>query len=183
MRKVRPEDQPGFEFRPGDYESPGMRRMQERLTMRATELLGIEGGRVLDIGCGTGYSTEVLAGYGFDVVGIDPNEMMVKKAKKHHHGLDCTVGSFEKIPFEDHSFDAIVSISALQWADCKKAAKEVSRVLKYTARAVMQFYPASDDEAMRVARAFAKEGFRAELAIDLPKNLKKRKVFLVLKRG
>lgn len=181
MKKIRPEEQPAFEFEPADYESPGMRRSQERLTMRAIELLETEGGRLLDIGCGTGYSTAVLAEHGFDVVGIDPNGKMVKKAKSH--GLNCTIGSFEDIPFSDLSFDAVVSISSLQWADAKKAAKEVSRVLRYTARAVMQFYPESDEDAMRVARAFAREGFEAKLAIDLPGNPKKRKVFLVLKRG
>ncbi len=179
MRKIRPEEQPGFEFRPGGYGSPGMKRMQERLTLRAIGLLGVRKGRVLDIGCGTGYSTRVLAAQGFDVVGIDPNKKMIENAQ----GVNCAVGSFEKIPFPDKSFDAAVSISALQWADTKRAAKEVSRVLKYSARAVMQFYPSSDGEAMHTARAFAREGFEAKLAIDLPGNPKKRKVFLVLSRG
>ena len=181
MDKTRPEDQAGFEFRPGEYESPGMQRMQEQLTLRAIELLGIDSGKVIDIGCGTGYSTKTLADAGFDVVGIDPNEEMVEKANERK--LDCRVGSFDKIPFPDRSFDAAVSISTLQWVeDYRLAAKEVSRVLKYSAKAVFQFYPESEEDALRAAKAFAREGFKAELAIDNPKNPKKKKTFLVLER-
>ncbi|MCK4326988.1 MAG: methyltransferase domain-containing protein [Candidatus Diapherotrites archaeon] len=181
MKKTRPEHQPGFEFRPGEYESPGMKRMQEQLTLRAIELLGIDSGRVIDIGCGTGYSTQVLADTGFDVVGIDPNQEMVERANERK--LACSVGSFEEIPFPDHSFDAAVSISTLQWVeDYRAAAKEVSRVLKYSAKAVFQFYPESEEDAMKTAKAFAREGFKAELAIDNPDNPKKKKVFLVLER-
>ncbi|MFC2175060.1 class I SAM-dependent methyltransferase [archaeon] len=181
MDKTRPEQQPGFEFRPGEYESPGMKRMQEALTERAIELLGIESGRVIDIGCGTGYSTQVLADEGFDTVGIDPNEEMVKKA--HERKLLCSVGSFENIPFEDREFDAAVSISSLQWVtDYKQAAKEVSRVLKYSSHAVFQFYPETEEDAMKAAKAFAREGFKTSIAIDNPKNPKKKKTFLVLER-
>lgn len=180
MKKVKPEEQPGFAFKPEEYESPGMKRMQEKLTLRAIELLGIEEGKVLDIGCGSGYSTQVLNDEGFDVRGIDPEEKMITKCKERY--LDCQLGTFEKIPFDDHSFDAIVSISALQWADYRKAAKEVSRVLKYSAKAVMQFYPENKEEALKTARLFADQGFKTQLAIDNPKNPKKKKIFLLLER-
>jgi len=36
-----------------------------------------EGDRVVDVGCGTGILTRMLARRGFDVVGIDPNEDML----------------------------------------------------------------------------------------------------------
>lgn len=179
-KKIKPEDQVGYTFAPEEYESPGMKRMQEKLTARAIELLDLEEGKILDIGCGSGFSTQVLYDYGFDVVGIDPNEEMVNKAKERK--LDCVVGSFEKIPFESQTFDGIISISALQWADYKKAAKEVSRVLKNKAKAVMQFYPESEKDAIRAARLFADQGFKTELAIDNPENPKKKKIFLLLDR-
>ena len=180
MNRPTPERQPEYSFKPGEYESPGMRRTQEELTRRAIELLGLGKGRVLDIGCGTGFSTQVLADAGFDVAGIDPEPAMVAVAKAR--GLDCREGSFEKIPFKDREFDAVVSVSALQWADYRKAAKEVSRVLGYNAKAAIQFYPENDDDALAAAKAFAREGFKATLAIDNPKNPKKKKTFLVLER-
>ena len=180
MNRTKPEHQAEYSFKPSEYESPGMRRTQEELTRRAIELAGITGGRVLDIGCGTGFSTQVLADAGFEVAGIDPSKEMVAAAKAR--GLGCSEGSFEKIPFKDREFDAVVSVSALQWADYRKAAKEVSRVLKYSAKAAIQFYPEDDEDALRAAKAFAREGFRATLAVDNPKNSKKKKTFLVLER-
>lgn len=178
-KKLKPEEQVGFEFDAAHYESPGMQRTQRELTRRAMELSGLEKGRVLDIGCGTGLSTEVLAER-FDVVGIDPNEAMVAKARAK--SLDCRVGSFEKIPFPDASFDAVVSISALQWADYARAAKEVARVLKKSGKLVIQFYPGSEVAALGAAQAFSKWGFTGRIAIDEPKNPKKRKFYLVLAR-
>lgn len=178
--KIKPEKQLGFEFRAEDYESPGMKRMQEQLTLRAIELLGLTKGKVIDIGCGTGYSTCVLVKKGFDVVGIDPNKNMIEKARER--GLDCREGSFEKIPFKDREFDALISVSSLQWANYKKAAKETNRVMKNASKGVMQFYPDSDEDALRAAKAFAKEGFKAQLVIDNPNNPKKKKVFLVIKK-
>ena len=41
---------------------------------------GVEDGIVLDLGCGTGTMTEILAGYGYDVIGVDNSEDMLELA-------------------------------------------------------------------------------------------------------
>ena len=41
---------------------------------------GVENGLVLDLGCGTGTMTEILAGYGYDMIGVDNSEEMLELA-------------------------------------------------------------------------------------------------------
>ncbi len=51
---------------------------------------GAEGGLVLDLGCGTGSMTEILAEYGYDMIGVDNSEEMLEIAldKKIRSGHD-----------------------------------------------------------------------------------------------
>ena len=51
---------------------------------------GIEDGLVLDLGCGTGTMTELLAEAGYDMIGIDQSEEMLEEAleKKEASGHD-----------------------------------------------------------------------------------------------
>ncbi len=52
-------------------------------SQRIVEMLkeyGIEDGLVLDLGCGTGSMTELLAGAGFDMIGVDASEEMLELA-------------------------------------------------------------------------------------------------------
>ncbi|BFL45774.1 class I SAM-dependent methyltransferase [Lactonifactor longoviformis] len=51
---------------------------------------GIEDGLVLDLGCGTGSLTQVLAGMGYDMIGVDNSAEMLEIAqeKKLESGLD-----------------------------------------------------------------------------------------------
>lgn len=43
-------------------------------------IYGVEDGIVLDLGCGTGTMTEILAGYGYDMIGVDNSEDMLELA-------------------------------------------------------------------------------------------------------
>lgn len=51
---------------------------------------GVDDGLVLDLGCGTGAMTEILAGYGYDMIGVDNSEDMLEIAmeKKIRSGHD-----------------------------------------------------------------------------------------------
>ncbi|AEF96951.1 class I SAM-dependent methyltransferase [Methanotorris igneus] len=91
--------------------------------------------KILDVGCGTGFLSLILAELGHEVVGIDLSEGMLNKAreKAKNLGLDIEfmVGDAENLPFEDNTFDAIVERHIL-WTlpNPKKAIKEWMRVLK-----------------------------------------------------
>jgi len=166
--------------------SPRMRKVQRELTERAIELLGLKSGKVLDVGCGTGLSLEVLEEKGFDAVGIDLSQPMLEIAKRK--GLKVRRADFTKLPFKDRAFDALISISSLQWVYGKsyndvlgkysKIAREFYRVLKK--RAVVQFYPKTEREFELVAKEFKRAGFRVTIAVDYPEIKKRTKKFIIL---
>lgn len=98
-----------------------------------------EGMRVLDVGCGT--ATLVLmikrAYPGADVVGIDPDEGILKTAriKVRESGLSIALdkGSAVSLPYADASFDRVVSslvFHHLTSAEKRTAAREIFRVLR-----------------------------------------------------
>lgn len=82
--------------------------------------------KLLDVGGGTAFSLDY-----FDVksaVGIDPSEKLVEKYFGDHEVL---VGPAENLPFEDSSFDIVISITAIQnFDDIKRGLEEIKRVGK-----------------------------------------------------
>lgn len=71
---------------------------------------------VVDVGCGTGYFTPMLATDDNHVVGVDLSEGMIAYARKHRNdSLSWVVGDAEGLPFADNSVDFIFSSLAIQW--------------------------------------------------------------------
>lgn len=68
----------------------------------------IEGGAILDMGCGTGGNTAYLIKKGINAIGIDASEGMVEVAKKAYPFLDIKRGNILNAPFEDKTFAGIV---------------------------------------------------------------------------
>ncbi len=97
------------------------------------KLIGdIAGKRVLDAGCGNGIFTIKLKELNAEVIGVDASEYLIKSAQKHFHGINFFVHDLNnKLPFEDSSFDVIVSKMVIEiLSDIKFAVKEFYRVLK-----------------------------------------------------
>lgn len=197
VKNVRPEEELGD---PNLYysdevvekycKSGGMRRAQEKIAMRVVELLqerGIdEGSNLLDLGCGPGYTMEVYADEGYDVMGVDLMANMVENAKAKgfdvHHG---DMRNFKKLKLG--KFDAVVSVSALQWIkdldEIKKVAEGIYSVLNKGGLMVVQFYPKSEQELKEIAHVFAVNGFSGKLIVDSPEKLKNRLIFLVMEKN
>jgi ubiquinone/menaquinone biosynthesis C-methylase UbiE len=75
------------------------------------ELLPL-GGRVLDVGCGTGQLGEAIASEGYDVFGVDLSAAMLGRANQK--GLQGTsVGTTRALPFKDNSFDLALTVATL----------------------------------------------------------------------
>ena len=97
--------------------------------------------------------------------------------------------------FRPGSFDAAVSISAIQWL-ChaeKKAHNPIKRLNTFFnnlyaclikgARVVLQFYPEGPEQIDMITHAALKNGFQGGLLVDYPNSRKARKHYLFLMAG
>lgn len=97
------------------------------------------GERILDLGCGTGYLTNLIAESGIEVIGIDNSETMIEKAKASYPDLDFRVMSADDFSF-DTKFDAIFSNAVLHWVlNYQQAIKCMYNNLKKGGRIVIEF--------------------------------------------
>ena len=101
---------------------------------RVAEAIAIQPGeRVLDVACGTGVLARVvraITGSAGHVAGLDPNPGMLAVARALAPELDWRQGVAESLPFDNGSFDAVVSQFGLMFfADRHQALREMMRVL------------------------------------------------------
>jgi SAM-dependent methyltransferase len=91
--------------------------------------------RVLDVGCGTGELTRVLAEQtGGDVVGVDADPDLLSVARDH---VPVAAGDATRLPFADDSFDLVVCQALLiNLPDPAAAVREFARVARHRVAAV-----------------------------------------------
>ncbi len=86
---------------------------------------------LLDAGCGPGYVAGAASVLGADCKGLDFSPSMVAAAKRRYPGTAFVQGDVEALPFEDNSFDAVVSnIVLFHVTNPAVAVTEAFRVLK-----------------------------------------------------
>lgn len=89
------------------------------------------GGRVADLGCGSGVFTQILKDLGYSARGLDLSEGLIRVAQTKHPGIPFEVGDVEHLPYENGSMDGILLSGILHHLpDLEKCAREVFRVLK-----------------------------------------------------
>lgn len=104
------------------------------------------GERVLDVATGTGWAARRAAARGAAVVGIDLGADLIKAAKaaaaEARLDIDFRVGDAEMLPFEDQSFDAVISTYGVMFArDPAAAAAELARVCRKGGRIGLTTWP------------------------------------------
>lgn len=177
--------------------SSGMKKTQKELTEIALNLSKPLSDnktiKVLDIGCGTGFSIEYLKEKGYtDIKGIDPSREMINIAK--FKKLEVKIGSFESLSKIYEKYDLIFSISALQWIlsnkkeleiknIIKKLSKNLLNILKKEGIIVFQFYPDSQKTVETILSVFNRSFKTTSLYIHNSNSLKKRKYFIILKNN
>eukprot|EP01025_Chloroclados_australasicus_P045170 TRINITY_DN4928_c1_g3_i1.p1 TRINITY_DN4928_c1_g3~~TRINITY_DN4928_c1_g3_i1.p1 ORF type:complete len:293 (+),score=51.60 TRINITY_DN4928_c1_g3_i1:609-1487(+) len=180
--------------------------VQNKLTSRALELLNLpDDGRprmLLDLGCGSGLSGQVLTEQNHHFVGIDISQAMLDVAVEDNGVQDSTgdviLGDLgQGLPFRNNcqQFDGAISISAVQWLcnadksshDPRKRLKALFQTLNSClvkgARAVLQLYPENTEQAEMITRAAIHAGFHGGLVVDFPHSTRAKKYFLVLMVG
>jgi ubiquinone/menaquinone biosynthesis C-methylase UbiE len=111
----------------------GLRKQRLHTTREAT-------GRVLEVGIGTGWNLPFYRA-ATEVVGIDPDPHMLRRARRRAARAPCPVvlieGSGEALPFDDAAFDtAVVTLALCTIPDPAAALDEIRRVLRQDGRLV-----------------------------------------------
>lgn len=131
---------------------------KERHRDRVEAVLGLmgepgAGGRVLDLGCGTGTYAVALGERGFDVTGVDFAPMMLRRAEAKAgpmlgRAVHFELGDFNRpLAFPDGAFDAVVCVCALHCvADPIAFFAEIHRVLAAEGRLVLVALAGADHD-------------------------------------
>ncbi|KJZ80107.1 Putative methyltransferase BUD23 [Hirsutella minnesotensis 3608] len=204
----RPEDTLAADVHYDDTEarkyttSSRIQNIQASMTRRALELLDLKApSLILDVGCGSGLSGEILSSLEPDEggphtwIGMDISPSMLDVALQRDVEGDLMLADMgQGVPFRAGTFDAAVSISAIQWL-CSAESSDTSPTgrlsrffnglyasLKRGGRAVCQFYPKNDVQRNMITQAAVKAGFGAGILEDDP-GTKNVKLYLVLTAG
>jgi ubiquinone/menaquinone biosynthesis C-methylase UbiE len=122
-------------------EGPKMESHHFDITTKTIRRMDLRPGeRVLDLGCGSGWATRLLArlvgegpdGFG-QVVGLDVSDEMIREARSASKDFDNVLyvwGSAQQIPWEENFFDKVLSVESFYYyADQDRALMELFRVM------------------------------------------------------
>jgi ubiquinone/menaquinone biosynthesis C-methylase UbiE len=154
---------------------------------------------ILDLGCGTGFSTEILLECGFKVVGVDILQDMLSKVKtkknhmKNQNNLEVLLADINYLPLRSSSINHAISISAYNFIThrvkssrdktkiANNTAKYLYKLLKPDGRIIIEFYPKNDRELEMFSSSFTNNGFNGFVVKQNP-NQKSGQTFLLLKK-
>lgn len=173
------------------------------MTLRALSLLGLDSEQagptapfILDIGCGSGLSGEILTQEGYAWVGMDISADMLSVALEREVEGDIMLADIGAgIPFRPGTFDGAISISVLQWllnADTRhnnpharltRFFQTLYSSLRTGGKACFQFYPESDAALDMIMGVVKRCGFGGGVVVDEPESKRQRKHYLVVQAG
>lgn len=119
------------------------------------------GGRVLDVGIGTGISARPFQQAVCQVLGVDPDERMARLA--HDSGLDVEIAKFEEWDPAGRTFDVVIAGQAWHWVDPVPGGSKAGKLLRAGGRLALfwnVFQPTPDiSEAFNAIYAGVLNGF------------------------
>jgi len=175
-------------------------KIQTALAERALELLNFPDDDtprvILDIGCGSGLSGNVLTEAGHWWVGLDISKDMLGVALENEVAGDLLLADMgHGFGFRPGMFDGVISVSALQWLCYSSKKNDVAhkrvvrffhalyRALRRGGRAALQLYPETPEQLEMVTTAAMSCGFSGGVVVDFPHSTKAKKIFLCLFAG
>lgn len=119
---------------------------------------------VLEIGCGGGEISSILATDTKQYIGIDPDINAINDANQAYDNVDFRIGSGESLNFSDSSFDIVIFTLSLHHQNSILAMKEAYRVQKDDGKLIIiepsvdgefqQFFHLFDDETQVIGNAY-----------------------------
>ncbi len=113
-------------------QAPAERSFMKRIR---EDIAGGARGRVLEVGAGTGANFAYYGDAASEVIATEPDPYMMERARRRaqdaERSIELRQASAEELPFEDGSFDTVVSTLVMCSAgDPRRALSEIRRVLK-----------------------------------------------------
>lgn len=105
---------------------------QAKVDLFKEMLPNIKNKKILDVGCGGGYFTNICAIGGAEVIGIDYSESAIQFAKDRYPKLDFRVANAQTLnEFSDTSFDVVLLIDVIEHIhDQLSVLKQIKRILR-----------------------------------------------------
>ncbi len=115
------------------YFRKSLEKRRFRLISALVPLRGVSG--VLDVGCGSGWLSEMLSRRGFGVtaldIGLDSIRRASERLKSKAPGVSFILGDVYKLPFKNDRFDAVVASEVLEHLENPlDALNEMARVVR-----------------------------------------------------
>lgn len=154
---------------------------------------------ILDLGCGTGFSSEILVENGYRVIGIDVllDMLSIAQEKKRTSNLykilEYILADINFLPIRGEMVDHIISISSYNFITYRMenygervkrlndTAKYLHKILKERGRIIIEFYPKNDKELKIFSNSFINNGFNGYIVKNKPSQ-KSGQTFLLLKK-
>jgi ubiquinone/menaquinone biosynthesis C-methylase UbiE len=115
-----------------------------------------DGCTVLEIGCGDGRLSVMLARDTRRYIAIDPDGESVTKARRQTGNAEFFIGSGETLPFGEALFDRVIFILSLHHQNSRQALMEAHRVLNPAGQMII-LEPAADGEFQQFFHLFDDE--------------------------
>lgn len=110
----------------------GEPRLDFRVAAEAIAATGMANPKLLEVGCGSGYYSEVFAALiprGVRYTGIDYSDVMIARARAHYPSAAFEVADATKLPYPDGAFDIVFNgVSLMHIVDYRAAIREAARV-------------------------------------------------------
>ena len=123
--------------------------------LKIEEFVELNGKTLLEIGCGDGRLTALLAGKAEAITAIDPDNSSIETARSNIDGVNFLVGSGEELDFANETFDIVLFSYSLHHQDCIKALAEAIRVVRHDGQ-ILIVEPAYDGEYSLLVSIFEK---------------------------
>jgi ubiquinone/menaquinone biosynthesis C-methylase UbiE len=131
---------------------------------------------VLDVGCGTGRWTKYLSSRVKSIEAIDPSKAIyfADELLKDTKNVRLSIASTESIPFEDGTFDFVMSVGVLHHIpDTQKAMKDCVKKVKKGGFFYVYLYYALDNRGLLYKMIFKASDVIRRIVSKLPSDTKK----------
>jgi len=120
------------------------------------EFVDLSGREMLEIGCGDGRLSSLLANKVKHLTAIDPDQDMIHQAWKKISAVDFRVGYGEKLDFNDRSHDIVLFSYSLHHQDCVQSLAEAKRVVRDNG-SILIIEPSAESEYTQLVSIFQED--------------------------